>query len=386
MSAQSVYFDSFSHSAPRYANSAGKFVDVLGTEKHISLSQSVYPIKRELSADGSPDFAKTVIYKLPSSGYIHKIELKTLLAQTTTENYSDYPGAAIPFRIELRADNETLHLYNYAPAFQYYLSKLNNEEAIDKILLAAGGTNIGTAAATYVMTPIPTFFDMVMIKGARPLNLNKFRKNPELHVTFRSLADSVKATSTGGAITSAWIVCWMSETNTTMKNVHKNKTIDFHKSIDFYTNTNNSVAQNTETYIDISGAKGLLKRAFCTLTLDSTITAKGYLANVELSYLKTDFDGHVEWVFRQKEEGETDYIAYNHGKGFHSTLGYPYIVPFGYYGSPSYVLNNIGGLHSAKVHKNQLVVYQANAASNFDVLVIRAAIFKYIDGGMSRLL
>lgn len=388
MSQQSVQLDSFLHTAQRFGSTAERGVDVLGTKKHQTLVAAAYPIKREISSDGSVGFAKEITFKLPSAGYMHYLEVKSLLDQTTTENYSDYPGAVICDEVEFKADNETLHQYKYPPVFQYYLSRLKSEEAIDKVLLSTGGTNVGTAADIYVSTPIPGFWDPILVPGARPLNLSKFKKAPELKITTRTLANSVKPTSTGGAISSMWIVVWMSESSSSLKNLHLAKANDFHHSIDFYTNELNSVATATATNIDISGGKGNIKKLFVnSRTVTDVDTNKQYYSNNEIDYIKTSLDGHEEWVFKVKEEGESDFIKYNHGYGYNSTLGYPYIVPYGYFGTPMYGVSHTGGVHSAKVHKHEIIVYQSNGANEYiDILGIRSAIYKYDNGNMIRLL
>jgi len=389
MSQQSVHLDSFMHTSHRFGSTGSHAVDVLGTQKHATLVAPSYPIKREISSDGTAAFGGEVTFKFPSAGYVHRVEIRTVLADTATADYSDYPGAVIVDTVELRADNETLHQYPYAAVFQYYLSKLKSEEARDKVLLSVGGVNVGQTGPTTVMTPIPTFFDSVMIKGARPLNLSKFKKAPELKLTMRSLANSAKNGSTGGAITSMTIVVWMSESSSTLKNMHMANDNDFHKSIDFYVNDLNTVVTSTATNIDISGCKGNIKKLFIysRTVADVTGNDKQYFSNNEIDIIKTSLDGHEEFVFKTKEEGESDYITYNNGHGYNSTLGYPYIVPYGFFATDQYATSHTGGIHSAKVHKHEIIITHSVGGDEYvDILGIRSAIFKYDNGNMIRLL
>lgn len=387
MSQQSILIDSFHHAKPRYGSTASHAFDVLAPVRHQTLSDPAYPIKREVSSQGTPAFDTEILFQLPNSGFLHHMELRTVLADTTTENYSDYPGAVICDEVEYRSDNEILHQYKYAPVFNYYLSKLKNEETRDKVLLACGGTNVGTSGPTTVMTPIPTFHDPLINPGCRPLNLSKFKKAPELIIKTRTLANSVKPTSTGGSITSMVLVMWMSETSYNHR-AWVNSLDSFHHAIDFSTNVLNSVANSTATNIDISGFNGNNKRLIVTQRAESEVdTNKQYYIHTEIDELKTILDGHEEFVFKTKEEGEADYIKYSHGYGFSSTLGYPYIVPYSYFASPQYQHINMGGLHSARVHKHQLKITHSVGASQYiDVLAIKSAIYKYVDGGMVRLL
>lgn len=387
MSQQSVHFDSFLHSNKRFGQTAKSSYDPLFPKSHISIVAPIYPIKRELSSRDTVAFGNEVTFKLPSSGFVHNLSLKTLLAQTTTENYSDYPGLSIIDEVHFVSENETLHQYKYNPTIQYFMSMMNNEECVDKLLLAAGGTNVGTAADVYVLSPIPTFFDGLLVKGASPLNLSKFKKAPELRIKLRTLANSVKPTSTGGSITSMKLVLYMTETTSTLKNLHNSK-ISYHNSIDFSTNVLNNATTATALDIDVTGIKGNVKRLFLTQRSVANVgTNKQYFVNTEIGSIKTVLDGHEEFVFQQKEEAEYDYLIYNQGKGFNSTLGYPYVIPYSYFPVKDYQQHHIGGIHSAKLGKHEIKVTQSTGANQYiDVLGIRSAIYKYTNGGMVRLI
>lgn len=388
MSQQGVMIDSFRHSAPRYAQTAKGHIDPLETDIHMSLSSVAYPIKREITSDNTPAFGGEVTFKFPSSGYVHSVAIRVVLAQTTTENYSDYPGAVIVDTVELRADNEQLHQYKYDTVFPYYVSKLKDEDARDKLLLTCGGTNTGTSADITVMIPIPTFFDHICVPNARPLNLAKFDKQPDLKLTMRSLANSVKPTSTGGSITSMTMVLYMSDAHPEVKGRHLRKLNDFHHTVDFYTNSLNSVATSTATYIDVSGCKGLIKKFMTfTRTVTDVDTSKQYYSFNEIDEIKTRLDGHEEYVFKTKEEGELDFINYNHGEGFNSTVGYYYWIPYHYAYSGGYGIMNTGGVHSAKVNKHELKITHSIGANEYiDVLGIRSVVYKYDSGTMIKLL
>lgn len=388
MSQQSVLFDSFNHAVPRYGETAIEGIDVLGTKKHATLQSPAYPIKREKTSENTVAFGQEITFKLPNSGYLHHIAIKWQLAQTSSENYSDYPGLSIIDEVEFRSDNETIHQYKYPPVAVYYLNQFDNEEAIDKILLAAGGTNVGTAGNFYCMSPIPTFFDPILDKEASPLNLAKFKKVPEIKLTMRTLANSVKPTSTGGSILSAVIVLYLSETSPSQKLIHLNKLNDFHKGVDFYTNEKNSVATATSTNIDITSCKGLTKKFMVyTRTVSDVDTNKQYYSLNEIDEIKTVLDGHEEWVGKTKEELEFDVLMYTHGRGFNSTIGYPYYVPFGYAFSKGYHGLNTAGLHSSKIGKSEIQVKHSIGANEYiDVLGVRSAIFKYDNGQLIRLL
>jgi len=376
------------HTSNRFGSTGSHSVDVLGTVKHATLIAAAYPIKREISPIGAVAFGDEIVFRLPSAGYCHGIALQAVLHDTATEDYSDYPGMAITDMVDFDADNESLHQYPFAPVIQYYLSKLKSEEARDKVLAAAGGVNVGQSGPTTVTCPIPTFFDHIMVKGARPLNLSKFKKAPEVKLTMRTLANSVKASSTGGAIDSMKLIIWMSESSSVLKNLHMSNDNDFHKSIDFYVNDLTSVANTTATDIDISGCKGNIKKLFITSrTVGDVDTNKQYFSNNEIDVLKTSLDGHEEFVFKYKEEGELDYIMYNDGHGYSSTLGYPYIIPYGFFATPNYQTSHVGGVHSAKIGKHEIIVtHSVGAPEYIDVVGIRSAIFKYDSGNMIKLL
>ena len=387
MSQSSILLDSFQHSRSRFGKTASGAVNVLHPKRHITLQHSAFPIKRQITSTSTVAFDSEILFKLPASGFVHGMALRSVLADTTTADYSDYPGAVITDEVEFRSDNEILHQYKYPPVFNYYLSKLKSEEARDKVLLATGGVNTGLSGPITVMTPIPTFFDPVLNKGARPLNLSRFKKAPELIIKTRTLANSVKPTSTGGAISSMVLVLYISDTSINHKRAI-NSVEAWHNAPDFATNEKNVVVTATQTFIDVSGFNGLNTRFLLTNRLVSEVdTNKQYYVQGEIGELKTRLDGHEEYVFRTKEEGELDFIYYGHGKGFNSTIGYPYIVPWGYAHTPDYLYSNTGGLHSSRVNKSEVGVTHALGANSYiDVLAVKQAIFKYKDGGMVRLL
>ena len=387
MSSQSVNFDSFMHVQKRFAQTAKGLLDPLAPKKHFSLVAPAYPIKRELSAQDTVAFASEFRFKFPATGYLHGVGLKSALAAITGGgDYAAYPGLVIVSKVELRSDNETLHQYDYLPVIKYWLTKMKNEEAIDKILLMSGG--VASATPGTVITPIPTFFDTLMIKNAAPLNLARFNKPPELVITTRTLANSATGVTTGGAISTMKLICYMSETSSALKLLHKNDLGNFHKSIDFYTNIKNNATSGTTKEIDISGMKGNVKKVLLSqVSVTNYDTNKVYFTHTEIDSIKTRFDGHEEWVFRHKEEAELDYMYLNYGNGFHSTLGYPYIIPYGFlYTLEDYAKHHIGGVHSAKVHKNELVLEQSVGANQYiDVCGLVNVFYKYVDGNMVKL-
>jgi len=384
MSQAGIYFDSFSHSSKRFAETAKHGIDPLGFRKHVTHVAPIYPKKLELSNEGTAAFGSEVIYKFPTSGYVHHVVIKNYLAQTTTEKYCPITGAGMIESIKLECDGNTIMDYKYAPVFQYYLSKLNSEEARDKCLLAAGNGQDSTAAAIYTCVPIPMFFDPIMCPGISPLNLSKFKKAPELKITYRTLANSIVATSTGGSITSSKMLLYMSESTPTQKRSH-NEQDYWYNSIDFYTNEGNTVATATATNIDVSGMSGQIKKQLVIARLSSDVTANTYFSNKEIGALKLDLDGHIEDIFKQKEEGEIDYIIYNQGRGYQSTLGYPYVIPNVHFVDKNYATNNLSGLHSAKINKHQInVTHALGANGDVSVLGIRSAIYKHMEGTMER--
>jgi hypothetical protein len=391
MSIQSIQLDSFQHAKPRFSDTAHTHIDVLGTKRHISLQAPAYNIKREISVDNTAGFNTEMRFRLPSSGYLHHMELKCQLNITATKGYCNYIGGALVDEVEFKSDNEDIHKYKYPPVFQYYLNQLKTEDAIDRTLTSIGGLETGRSPNTadiYVQTPIPFYGDSICVPGTAPMNLSKFKKAPELIIRTRTLANCIVATSTGGAIDNAWLVCYMSETSSSQKQAHQEKVNDFQKSIDFYTNEMNTVATATGTFIDISGAKGQLKKLMVFNRLASTVDDNSaYFTNVAIDELKTRVDGSEDYVFKQAIEGQRDFIIHNFGKGYSSTLGYPYIVNYGYAESEFYGVSNVGGIHSGRLHKNEIKVTHSLGANGYiDVLAIRSAHFKYINGQLVRLL
>lgn len=379
----SIHIDSFEHTKPRYANTAKVAVDPLAPTRHDTLVAPIFPQKRELSNEGTVVLGNEVIYKFPTQGYVHNVSIKNNWAQTTTASMSLYRGASSIKEVELNADGETLQKFHFKPAFEYYMSKFE-EEAVDKILLAVGSNFDTTTATSTTITPIPLFFDPFLVPGVEPLNLGKFKTQPELRITYETATNCTLPTGTGASITASKLVLYMSETAPVLKNMH-NKDDYYHKSIDFYTNVNNNISNTTETSVDISGFKGQQKRLYLKLgTQANKVTNKVYFgANQEIDYLKTDWDGHQEDVFKHKEEAELDYIFYNHGKGASTALGYGQIIPLSYHLEKKYGTNNVGGVHSSKINKNQLVVYHSiGATCVLDVLGVISALFMYDNGTM----
>jgi hypothetical protein len=320
-------------------------------------------MKREINPETSATLGTQIRYKFPTTGYVHNIAIKNGWAQTTTASMSAYYGAVSIARVEIESGGEIIAQYHYKPVFEWYLGKLDGEEAMDKMLLAAGGTFDTSTATSYTMVPIPTFFDPILIKGVAPLNLSKFKTQPELVITYESATDSTLPTGTGAAISSSKMVLYMSDTSSVLKNLHNNEDY-FYKSIDFYTNVKNDIATATETDIDISGLKGQIKMLYLRSSTKANVdTAKVYYSNQEIGSVKTNMDGHEEQIFRQKEEGEFDNIIYGRGKGFNSTLGYGYIVPYSYYQGEGMLSNNVGGIHSSKVNKHVLKITHAIGAN-----------------------
>lgn len=389
MSHQSILIDSFAHSAKRFSQTAKQGIDVLGTVRHKTLIAPAFPIKRQQSAEGTVGFSKEILMKFPTSGYVQHVAVKFSFAAKTTNDYTDYIAMSCIDEIEFRSGNLVLQQFKYAPAMEYYFSKLKDEETIDKLLLAAGGTTQGSAG-TYIAI-IPLFFDSILSPGARPLNLSKFKKTPELIVKTRTLAKCLRGGSTDAtsAIETADILLWMVDTTSTLKNMHKAAKNDFHHGIDFSTQINNIVATATDTYVDISGIKGNTQKLHVTARLVSDETGtnnKYFLGAAEIGEIITYLDGSEQHVFKHKEEAEIDYIFYNNGKGASSTLGYGNHIPYSYTGE---IENNVhvGGLHDRQVSKNQIRITHALGANAYvHVTGIRSAIFKYEDGGMEKLL
>jgi len=387
MSTSSIHIDSFRHTQERYAHTARQVVDPLRPPIHSTFIAPVYPLKRELGPDNTATLGTTTIFKTPVSGYIHSIALKVQFGTTTTADMSNYPLFAAIERIEIVIDSEIIMQYYYRPVVQYYLSKLNDEEAVDRVLDACGGTNCGTSsAAINTLAPIPTFFDPICCPGSAPLNLSMFTRQPEIRVTFRAAADVVKATGGGADIVSAVMVYYMSEASPSLKNAHMSDP-RHHKSIDFNTIVNTTLTTAISNSVDVSGIKGQIKRLFLILSLSATVAANTYFVNTEIDSCKLDLDGNEEWMFRTKEEGQYDYMIYSNGRAYNSTIGYPYILPYSQHTQERYAVHNVSGIHSSRVNRHLLkVVHSAGADSSLDVLGIRSAIYVYRGGGMQRYL
>jgi len=395
MSSQSILMDSFKESGPRFGETASAGVDVLEPAEHMTIIAPAIPIKREIGSDNTVGFAKEVRFRFPSAGYCHHVAIKYEFAQTTTYEYVNYPAFEVVDEYEFKSDNETLHQYKADPVNQVYLASLKDEEAIDKVLIAAGATGQGTTAAFEAIAPVPMFFDPILSEGAAPINLAQFKKAPELIVKTKTLINSLDTnsatTDATGAITNMYMILYMSETSSSAKDDHLSQMNAFHMGVDFYTSTLNPATSGTPVYIDVSGIKGTTKKLFINArTTNDVGTVHDYMVNKEIDEIKTRLDGHEEYVFKTKEEGGLDYIVYNHGKGYSSTLGYNYIVPYGYFVAPDDNLSNVGGLHSAHVNKHEIKINVTNTGSPathyIDVVGIRSAIYKYDNGSMIRLL
>jgi hypothetical protein len=388
MSHTSVGIASFLTARPRYSNSAKGTIDVLSPKPHVTIDSAAIFVKRELSSETTPGFASEVIFKFPQSGYVSHAAIRFDLAQTTTADYSDYPAMSIIDRVELRAENEILHQYDYDVVVPYMLAQLNDEEAIDKVLLASGGVNVGTTAAFSCFAWIPCFFDPIIAPNVKPLNLGKFKKPPSLKIVTRSLANSVKPTSTNGTVSTMKMIIYMTETSIDKKTSDLVAPNQFHKSIDFYTLRNKSVASATETEVDISDFRGLGKKLYInTRTVADVDTNKQYFSFNEIDVIKSRLDGAEETIFNKKEEGELDFIFFNHAKGFSTTLGYPYIVNFHYAFAKGTEIVNSGGVHSQNVNKNTLLVTHSTGSPEYiSVCGIRSCMFKYDMGSMVRLI
>jgi len=388
MSHSGIYHDSFDHTIKRYGRSAGAPFDPLASRLHVTHDVSIFPKKLELSNEGTLAPDTEVTYKLPTSGYLHHIALKQVLTATATANYSDYPAFNYIKKVKLEVDGNTLQDYHYEQVIMYYLMKLNDEEARDKVLTMAGGSGTTTTSATTVVAPIPLFFDPIVAPGVGPLNLAKFQKPPELKITYRATSETLENTATGGGLTSSRMLLYMTDTTQSRKRKHNEKDY-FYKSVDFVTNNRNTVATATETDIDISGFAGMVQRVIvqCRAVATAVGTNNDAYTLSEIDTLKVDLDGHVEHVFRTAQEGEQDFINYNHGKGFSSTLGYPYIIPHVNFAERDYATAHIGGIHSSKVNKHLLKVQHSVGADAYvDVLGLRNAMFVYKNGTMERLL
>jgi len=391
MSNSSIYLDSFSHAAKRFGNSAAVAIDPLKPTRHATLRAPVFPLKREFKSQTTADFDTEIVFKLPKSGYVHHIDVKFKLATTGVADYADYIAAVIPKTIDLRQDSNEIHKYEYAPAFNYYLSKCKSEEARDRILAATGGVNYGNTGGGLTVgeddepvAPIPTSFDPIVNPGCAPLNLSKLRSDVELVITTRPANQCYQTSATGYAITAAYIVLYMSETSPDLKEVHKQTPELFHMGIDFYTKVLNPVVTSTITDIDITGTRGLIKKILLINRLQTDVATGTviYYANKSIDYVKTKIDGAEDFVFKSRHEGIADQVKLAHGKGFNSTIGYPYIIPFSYIAQKNYGVNNYGGMHASKFNKAELEVYHSEAGADtyIDVLAIESAIYKYENG------
>jgi len=387
----SHYKDSFSHSKPRFVESAVNVIDPLVDNRHFSHSSSVHPVVRFLSSQGSASLGNTVIYQLPTTGYVHSMAIANDFAQTGTADMIPYVGAACISRIVLRAGSETLHDYDYVDALNYLLKNVGNEESITRIMEAAGGSACDTTSAAIpnLMAMIPTAFSALL--GCKPLILHKLSVRCELEVTYRTQAQCSLATATGGAISNSQLVLWMSESGDNLREAHQKEAI-VHKSIDFRTFKSTAVSTGSETSLDLSGFPGLIKRLSVRCSLSSEIdssTPINYFNNQVIDTVKTDVDGAEETVFQDARQGELTSIIYNQGKAQSSTLGYTYTVPLSLHTTESKITHkhNVGGLHSSKVNKFLLkVTHSLGANAEVGITAIIAALFQYKNGQLKRLL
>ena len=388
MSHTSFHLNSFAHAAPRYAKSAaGDPVDPLGEKAHATYVAAVYPLKREIRAKNTVALGEEVIYELPKSGYLSHIALKNGFGTTTTVDMSDYPAFAAIKEIRLYCDNDEIQHYRYKPVIDYYLTQLPNEESVDKVLAAAGGTACGTSsAAIMTMAPVPLFFDPIICPGVAPLNLAKFSKSMELRVTYEAAADIVLPTAGGADLASSVMVLYMHETVEALRAAHKTRDT-FYNALDFGTLPAKVVATATKTDVDVSGLKGQIKRYYIRSNLTTNLTtAHVFFANQEIGEIIDDLDGSEEYVFKHKEEGEFDYLMYNHGRGYSSTLGYPYLIPYTYTKEKASATHNVGGLHSGTVNNHNLYITHAVGANcTLDIVALRSAIFVFSEGSMQRI-
>jgi hypothetical protein len=404
MSSLSSLIDSFNHADPRFGATSVARIDPIKPQPHLSLVAPLAPKKIEQSNIGSATLGLQVQYDLPKSGYVGSQIIKTYLAATTTDPYTSFAGEGIVSRKEYWADSNPLHLYDNDLILPFYMSQIPSFQAQQLLMDQIGPfvtTDGALSAAQYVITLLPTFHDPLIIPNAEPLQLKRLHKQPHWKITYRTAANCVSKTdSTGAAITSSWLICYMFETTLSMKKDHilNEKHQQFHHSIDFYSVPKKSIATATETAIDCSGAKGLIKKCFVGARLVTEVdTENQYYEFGEIDLIKTDIDGDQDDVFRHKEEGAVDTVIYNRNR---STWVYPhnaantsgfvaplYTVPLSYYVDQGEYKHNTGGLHSAMFNKFDLRVQHSLGANAYvSVLVIRSAIYQYSNGTIERLL
>jgi len=387
----SHYRDSFKHSTPRFVESSAQKIDPLVDNQHFSHVDAVFPVVRFFSSQGTASLGNTIVYQLPTTGYLHEMCIQNDFAQTTTADVIPYVGACSISRIVLRAGSETIHDYDYVDALNYLLSQVGDEESITQIMEAAGGSACDTTSAAIpnLMALIPTAFSGLM--GNKPLALHKLSVRVELEVTYRSAVQITLATGSGASISNSQLVCYMSDAGDTLKNSHLNEAV-IQKSIDIRTYKSSAITTATETSLDISGFPGLIKKLNIRLSKSADIdssTPINYFSNQVIDTLKTDVDGDSEVVFQDVNQGKMLSIVYNQGKAQSSTLGYTYCVPYSLHTTESKLCHkhNTGGLHSSKVNKNKLkITHSLGENAECGVTAIISALYQYKNGQLKRLL
>jgi hypothetical protein len=375
----------------KFLEEGGTPYDPLEETEHAFIPYVIAPDKQDIS--GSPtsvDITKAAVssrkvtYDLPTDKYLRHMAVKVTMGASTTSSYMDHLGVGLLDKVEFIVNGRVKKdIQNPRANLIWGLSKLPNHMKVDMLVNSLGSTGVTTTSTgPSLVIWVPMFFDPWVSPGVGPLNTTQLKK-PQLRVTFKINTSLLKASGTGGSISSHSLLTYgaVISDEKVIKKEHKSYDIDYHiQDLAF--------ADATQITPDIKGIQGNIKELFmfCTLATDLSAGVDFYKFK-KIDYIKDKLNNKEVDVFLVKEEGSFDQLIYGGGKGAHKDYNNTdtaekvnpvYRIPYSWYHS-SMISNHLGGINSTNVQNHTLKLYQsaAGAACVLDIIGVVGAKYTY---------
>jgi len=375
-------------SASKYINTADRRYDFLFPPAHDSIRAPLAQDRSEIDITSKSAPGNVMTQKCNQTNYLGDVYLRCNLNAPVAGNYCKYAGLSIVQRVLIR-NQQTIMEYDYSPVMDSLLSNME-ENKRQEILRLSGGT---AHNAGEVIVPIPCFWSSLAHhedKEAHPIAVHMLDSPIEIEVTFRNVADIHAAGATPNAQPFQSVVfCQMVyHTTSELRSIHSNQRAEFvYKSIDWQTNTNNTVPNATVTNIDVSAFHNDIKDLEIKNVLASDITtAKDYYNKKPISELTFIIDGSE--YLRSRSGNQVEYenlLSGYRGTPLTANMGDNLILPFSYKSNNSVNRDYAGSFATLDSNQQTLQLRQDNGADcSVSVLANVNAVWTIENGHLTR--
>ena len=364
----------------------GQGADLLAPQPHFSPSHPISLNKRKISPVGSSAFGSESVYDVPH-GYIGDCYVECTLSALSSGTYCEYPGLALIESMEVRSGSNVLQRFNYQAVVSSILGRMTDSK-VDVVKNAAGGAAFNSGKC---YAPLPVFWGRFTTgydadQQMAPLNTNLTNTKLSISLKFRELSELVDSGATAGTPTITTRLVYHSYNNDgSDKMAHINDVDTFkYKACDYQTVARlDSIADSTESVVDISSFRGSIAEIIVNDRLVSNQTSNIYFNNKGgIAPSRLEIDGSTYWESVTANETLLDGLTLSEVSGATTTFGTPLYIPL----ANSYdVAHYSGALQSEDVNKLNLVLTHTNGSASYISVAARMNVFYVIkDGSFTR--